>query len=89
MRETENAATDSPYISATHYPAQVDDAADSTEWLARYDGLGVEEAQALAEREGRRLRVVGPDGAMTMDHDPRRVTVWTDAEGRPKRVSAG
>jgi peptidase inhibitor I78 family protein len=59
------------------------------EWLARYEGLSVEDAVALAGEESRPVRVLRPDDAMTMEWRPDRVNVFLDEEGAVRRVSRG
>jgi len=62
---------------------------DAPPWLADYDGLDLEAAQALAAKQGRTVRVLGPDTIMTMDWRPDRLNLHVDGEQRLLRVSAG
>lgn len=59
------------------------------QWLDGYRDLDVDGIRSRAESEGRPVRVVGPGELVTMEHLADRVTVWTDDEGRPERVTAG
>ena len=62
---------------------------DTVSWLAAYKGLGLEDAQALAAKQGRTVRVLAPDTIMTMDWRPDRLNLHVDDERRLLRISAG
>ena len=50
-------------------------------WLAKLPGTPAAEAQEAAQKASIPYRAVGPGGAMTMDFNPRRLTILMDAEG--------
>jgi len=48
------------------------------------------DAEAIAALEGpKRVRVIGPDDMVTMDHVPQRLNIETDAEGIVLRLRCG
>jgi hypothetical protein len=59
------------------------------EWLARYDGLSLDEVLAVAEEESRLVRVLRPDDAMTLEWRPDRLDVFLDDAGEVRRVDFG
>ncbi len=50
-------------------------------WLAELPGTPAAEAQEAAQKASIPYRAVGPGGAMTMDFNPRRLTILMDADG--------
>ena len=59
------------------------------EWLRDYEGLGLVEAQARAEAEGRICRVIGPDTVVTLDFRMDRLNLIVDADGNLMEMRAG
>ena len=58
-------------------------------WLARYDGLSLDEVLAVAREESRVVRVLRPDDAMTMEWRPDRLDVFLDDAGQVRRIDYG
>ena len=58
-------------------------------WLARYDGLSVDEIMTLAREESRVVRVLRPDDAMTLEWRPDRLDVFLDDAGQVRRIDHG
>ncbi len=54
-----------------------------------YLGLTRDEAERLAQQEGRVLRLLGPTLARKMDRQSNRVNIVLDASGRVRRAWAG
>ena len=61
----------------------------SREWVARYVDLSVKDAVALAESEGRPVRVLGPGMVTTADLRTNRLNIFLDERGNTKRIYAG
>lgn len=66
-----------------------EDLPPGVEWIDDYAGLGVDEALALAETQGRPVRVLHPGDAMTMDWRPDRLNLYLDDAGALADVRAG
>jgi hypothetical protein len=64
-------------------------AAVKTAWLGSYEGLGLDEAKARAEAEGRRCRVIGPGTAVTLDLRLDRLNLYVDADGNLTGMRGG
>ena len=59
------------------------------EWIEHFSHLSLEEALSLAASQGRMVRVLRPDDAMTMDFRPDRVNLLLDNDGHLSRVTRG
>ena len=65
------------------------DDGEPPEWLARYEGLSVDEIVALARAESRPVRVLRPHDVMTMEWRADRVDVYLDEDGEVSRIGHG
>ena len=70
-------------------PAEGSTVEGSTNWLAEYAGLTVEEAVRRAGAEGRPVRVLHPGDLVTLDHRPDRLNICLTEDGEIDQLRAG
>ena len=57
------------------------DALEDANWLDDYGGLSAEDAETLARRQQRAVRVIRPRTLRTMEHDSQRLNIFLDDDG--------
>jgi len=62
---------------------------DTVIWLTAYEGLGLDEALALAAEQSRVVRVLGPRDVVTLEWMPGRLNLYVDDEGHLLRAGPG
>ena len=62
---------------------------DTVSWLAAYEGLGLDEALALAAAQGRVVRVLGPRDVVTLEWMPERLNLYVDDARHLLRAGEG
>lgn|GEM_PF-3439506 len=75
---------------AGSYPGGMDTHPDpGAGWLAAYEGLPLADAVALAETDGRPVRVLRPGGAFTAEYRSGRLNILVDDDGAVVALSTG
>jgi len=96
MRPDQEATQETPKGHPIPVPTREDVLGDlarvarrQTSWLREYEGLGLQDAKARAEAEGRTFRVIAPHSGVTLDYRLDRLNLHVDDDGSLTRMSAG